>query len=145
MANSLVEQVRPLRLFIGALLFLQMLAFSMSCGGSSPTVPSPPPIPAANLVSQGDLRFPSCTSTGCTFEGEARNQAAGCATNVRGLTRLFDTTNQQLDSSEWTLARTRRIQPNEAFLYDGCCFRRSDIDKPGYYRTEVFWDNTSCS
>ena len=144
MVKQFGEKSHGHRRCLHTLLIAHAVVLGVSCGGSSPTTPSAPPTPA-NLVSEGDLRFPSCSSIGCSFEGEARNRGTGCATNVRGITRVFDNGNQQLDSKEWTLSRTRRIQPNEAFVYSGCCFRGSDVDTPGYYRTEIFWDNVACS
>ena len=119
---------------------LALLTFA--CGGDTPTTPS---IPPANLVSQGNLTFPSCSFDQCGFEGEARNFGAGCGTNVRGITRLFNSSNAQVAVSEWRLSASRTVRPNEAFLYSGCCFALRDANTTGFYRTEISWTDTRCS
>lgn len=125
------------RFALGAVMLSSVV---MACGGDSPSTPSPPPIPPANLVSQGTLTWDAFGD----YQGEAKNIGAGCASNVRGVTRRFrNGTNEPVGVDDWTY--DSNVRPNETFIYRGCCL--SGLC-PGfdtcYYRTEISWDNVRC-
>ena len=115
----------------------------LGCG--SPTAPSPPPVPAADLVSHGNLTFTTCLADLCSYQGEAVNNGAGCAVNVRGVTRLMNGDVQQA-VDDWILTPAQRIRPQEVFLYgDRFVFRRDILYvQGGTYLTSISWDNTPC-
>jgi len=122
---------------------------ALSCGDKSPTAPRVPPIPSARIETSGTLTYNACrdwVAPGgwlCNFKGEAKNEGQGCAINVRGITRLFDASNdKELAKSEWSLDAGRRINPGESFLYRGEIWV-ADV-KEHYYQTECFWDNVRC-
>jgi len=104
--------------------------------------PTRPPRRAA-LASRGALEF-SC-GLNCSYEGEAFNGGDGCATRVRGITRLLRADGSELANDEWQLAPQRRIVVGEAFLYGDRCFSLNDVNNMGSDRTEVVWDAASCN
>jgi hypothetical protein len=100
-------------------------------------------IAPAQLVARGTLSFPECFSDGtCDYQGEATNEGTGCASGVRGITRLFDSAEVEKARDEWT--RSGTVRPGDAFLYEGCCFDVDEIDASSLYRTEIFWTNVRC-
>jgi len=119
-----------------------------SCGGSAKP-PTAPDMSAAILPAQlnptGQMTFSACTDSGCPFEGEAANGGAGCAVNVRGVSRLLNQAGAETGRAEWSLPPTRRIAPGERFLYSGCCFTLAAASAPGTYHTTITWDNARCS
>lgn len=117
---------------------------TLGCGGGSNTPTAPQGPPSANLTLRGTLNFTSCVIGQCSFEGEGVNNGPGCATNVRGITRLMNTSNTEIARAAWNLASNRRVRPNEAFLYDGCCFTTTAANTPGSYVTEFTWDSIAC-
>lgn len=125
------------------LLAVAVLA-AVSCGGSkSPTAPPPPP--AADLRVSGNMTFSLCGQfSGCFFEGAAVNRAAGCAVNVRGVSKLFDSADIEKGRAEWALPTGRRINPGETFLYSGCCFSVSAVNTTVTYETQFAWDTVRC-
>jgi len=130
------------RRFSSALAVVALSAIALpllACGGDGPT--NPPP--RAFLASRGDLDFACGLS--CSYEGEGFNAGDGCAVRVRGVTRLLRPDGTELASDEWQLAPTRRVGVGESFLYGDCCFSVADVNNMGSYRTEIFWDETSCN
>ena len=115
------------------LLIVACLA-AAACGGDSPAAPS---ILPAQLVSRGHLTFESCFSFGCSYYGEAINTGSGCATNVRGVLRLFSEQDALVASNAWSYRE--RVRPNEVFIYGGCC-----VGQAFSYETTISWDNVSC-
>lgn len=109
----------------------------VACGGGS----SPPP--PAVLAAHGSLGF-SCQLDDCTFSGEATNNGAGCADNVRGITRLLDSSGGEIAREDWSLSPSRQIQAGETFLYQDCCFSLTEVSSMSSYQTDVFWNNVSC-
>ena len=120
-------------------LFAGILVAPLACDGDDYDSPMQP---HASLASRGALSF-SC-GVNCSYEGEAVNNGAGCADNVRGITRLLASNGSELANDEWQLAPARRINAGEAFLYGDCCFSLTDRNNMGSYRTEIFWDETTC-
>ena len=134
----MMERIRH-RLLLLAAIFGALVVPLVGCDDDSPTRP---PRRAA-LASRGALEF-SC-GLNCSYEGEAFNGGDGCATRVRGITRLLRADGSELANDEWQLAPQRRIVVGEAFLYGDCCFSLSDVNNMGSYRTELFWDDASCN
>jgi hypothetical protein len=112
------------------------------CGGSN--TPTAPAMPTANLSTQGNMTFSCSAFLGCTFQGEAKNTGQGCATNVRGVSRLLDPAGAEIDRADWNLVLSRKIRPAETFLYDGCCFTSIAVAAPGSYKTQLSWDDVGC-
>lgn len=121
-----------------ALLLGAPLASVAGCDGDSPSAPPR----SARLESRGAIDF-SC-GVNCSYEGEAVNQGVGCATRVRGITRLLRADGSELSNDDWQLAPERVIGIGEAFLYGDCCFAVTDVSGMGSYRTEAFWDDVPC-
>lgn len=120
-----------------------VVVFAASCGGS-PTQPTPA-IPAASIVTRGDMSFTACvTGAGCFYQGEAINNGSGCGANVRGVSRLLNAVGTEVGRADWSLTATRKINPSEAFLYDGCCFADAAIAVAATYKTDFSWDTVAC-
>jgi len=81
----------------------------------------------------------------CQFQGDARNTGAGCGTAVRGVVRFFNANQTQIGpASDWTLASTRILRPNEAFVYVATSQELSIVNAARTYRWEPSWTNVAC-
>jgi hypothetical protein len=98
--------------------------------------------PAANVRATGNLTFPGCSSEGkCTYEGRVTNDGPDCASNVRGVTHLFDASGQEIETQQWDiLGRVRRGETS----YTGCCFSKTAVDTYRTYRTDVAFEPLLC-
>lgn len=129
------------------LLMAVAMSVTMACGSSKiPTAPTPPPPPPADLVATGTLTISLCfpgsitgTST-CVYTGSALNNGAGCASNVRGSTLAFNSSNTQVGASQWTYANV--VRPGERFVYGG--FNLNVPSGSWTYNTQVSWSNVAC-
>lgn len=130
-----------LRLRRSAFTVFPVLLAGAACGGDTPTAPAPPP-PVANVRALANLSFPSCGLGGCTYQGLIINDGPDCATNVRGVTHLFDSDRTEIEAQQWSVPNRMRLA--EQVLYSGCCFRQSNANAPGTYRTDVFFDAVKC-
>jgi hypothetical protein len=121
----------------------------VGCGGSgSPAAPTPPPPPpAAQLVIDGDGAWRQCSSILglCIFQGGLRNTGAGCAGNVRGVTRFIDANGTQSAPFNWTLpAAAAVLRPNEVVAYQINAVPFALSTTSTRYQTEPAWDNVAC-
>ena len=82
----------------------------------SPTAPS---IQEALIITRpgSDLAF---LSVGGLAQGEIQNVGPGCASNVGGVTRLFDEANVQVAQLAWYFP-DRVVQSGETSFYEACC------------------------
>lgn len=129
-----------------ALALVPMVTLLAACGGSqSPVVASTPtPLPAANLVTSGAGTWLLC-AVNCVFQGDGRNLGSGCARDVRGVTRFYGASGEQLGSAfAWSLAATRTVRPNEAFVYLVTLVPTDINSRMRQYRSEVAWTNVAC-
>jgi len=126
---------------------LLLVAIFTAVCGASPTTPASSDQrgggpPAAAVRPSGTLTFPSCAADGtCTFQGEVTNDGPDCASNVRGVTRLFDASGQELEAKPWEiLGRVRR----GATSFTGCCFVRASVENYRTYRTDATFEPLLC-
>lgn len=112
------------------------------CSGSGATMAIPP----ASLVAEGQQTFDCPMSTDeCAHQGEAVNRSSvGCATEVRGVTRLIGPLNEVLATSRWELDPQRVIRTRERFEYEGCCLRFLHVMDSQTHSTELFWEDVLC-
>ncbi len=130
--------------FLSAVPVVVALALAVAACDDDDDPPAQPPPPAV-LSATGDLEFfCDLVALECEYEGEAINDGPGCATNVRGVTRLLDPMGAELDSDEWALDPARTIVSAESFLYHDCCFSIGDKENMGSYQTDIFWDDVRC-
>ena len=115
---------------------------STRAGLKEPTTSSATVSPAANVHATGNLTFSSCSSKGgCTYQGSITNDGPDCASNVRGVTHLFDASGKEIEKQEWEiLGRVRRGETS----YSGCCFSQTAADTYRTYRTDVSFDPLLC-
>jgi hypothetical protein len=133
------------------LLPLALLLGLVACGGSSPTAPpTPAPIPAANLGSDGAQgQWSLCAGPPfnvCNFSAGVRNSGPGCATNIRGVVRFLDGAGNQVGASvNWTApAAVVILRPNESFTFVMAGVASSFMTSAQTFRTEANWDNVRC-
>jgi hypothetical protein len=117
-----------------------LVALSAAVCGSTPTGPTQSP--AANVRATGSLAFASCSSEGgCTYQGLITNDGPDCASNVRGVTHLFDASGKEIETQQWDiLGRVRRGETS----YTGCCFSQTAVNTYRTYRTDVSFDALLC-
>lgn len=86
--------------------------------GSSPSAPTPQPIPAAHVAATGSSQWVNCLPVvnTCTFQAEIQNTGIGCAGNVRGTTRFANASGQALGSFNWTTGGGV-LRPRETYVY----------------------------
>jgi hypothetical protein len=122
---------------LGTLLLLSAAV----CGPSAPLQSATAGTPSANVHPTGALSFPSCTAEGCTFQGSVTNDGPDCASNVRGVTHLFDEPGKEIATQSWEiLGRLRRGDRT----YSGCCFSQAAVDAFRSYRTDVSFEPLPC-
>lgn len=133
------------------LVVMLSLAAIVSACGSSPTAPTPPPIPTANLSFMGNLNVTACTLAAAgnvyscfAYNGAATNTGGGCASGVRGVTTTYDvTTRAMIDASNWSYGNV--VRPNEQIVYNGLALRVvAPLTGGWYYTTTIAWDNVRC-
>lgn len=125
-----------------------LIALSAAVCGSTLTEPTPPAAgggtqsPSANVHATGNLSFSNCPSDGrCTYEGQVVNDGPDCASNVRGVTHLFDASGKEIEKQQWEiLGRVRRGQT----AYTGCCFSQPAVNAYRTYRTDVTFEPLAC-
>jgi hypothetical protein len=115
---------------------------SMQTGLTQSTTSNATVSPAANVRATGNLTFASCSSkNGCNYQGLITNDGPDCASNVRGVTHLFDVSGKELEMQKWEiLGRVRRGDTS----YTGCCFSQTAVDAHRTYRTDVSFDALPC-
>jgi hypothetical protein len=121
----------------------------VACGGSnrSPTTPTPPPIPPATLVLDGQAQWVDCFPTLglCVFRDGLRNTGTGCAANVRGVTRFIYAQNQESAPFNWNVPASAPIlRPNEVVAYQIAAVPYAIASTTTAYRTESSWDDVRC-
>lgn len=128
------------RLLIGVCLV------SLACGGDTPTQPSgPPPMPSARLEINGSLTYPAgCVGGLCLYQGELRNNGVGCASTVRGVTRLIAPDGRVISSDDWNLDASIVVRPNEAVIYRDCCLTQDAAREANRFTTQPAWTNVRC-
>lgn len=128
---------------------------------SAPTQPSAPtapaPIPGANITVPAEAVFdvPGCqvlrtlnaavglpTTTCLTFTGVLRNAGSGCASNVRGTTRISSDAGSVTGVGSWSYAGN--VRPNEQFVYSGGPITVPSGNSGFRYQTTPSWDNIRC-
>lgn len=114
------------------------------CGEETPAEPETTVTPA-NIVASGPWSWERCGST-CEFRGEARNTGMGCAADIRGVTRLYDSQGDQIGGAiSWRGAfLPDLVRPNEAFVYRTNTVASSVKDATQTYQSEAFWTNVRC-
>jgi hypothetical protein len=122
-----------------------LVALSAAVCGSTPTqstTSSTTQSPATNVRATGNLTFASCSSEGrCTYQGLITNDGPDCASNVRGVTHLFDASGKEIETQQWDiLGRVRRGETS----YTGCCFSQTAVNTYRTYRTDVSFDALLC-
>lgn len=111
------------------------------CGPSAPSSTGTGGSPSANVHATGKLSFPSCSAEGCMYQGTVTNDGPDCASNVRGVTHLFDASGKQLETQPWQiLGRVRRGETT----YRGCCFTQGSVDSHRGDRTDVSFESLLC-
>jgi hypothetical protein len=97
--------------------------------------------PSANVHATGKLAFTCSADGGCSYQGLVTNDGPDCASNVRGVTHLFDASGKEIASQAWKiLGRLRRGDAS----YEGCCFSQAAVDAYSSYRTDVAFDALLC-
>jgi len=118
-----------------------LVALSAAVCGSTRTGLTQSTTPAANLRATGNLTFASCSEGRCTYQGLITNDGPDCASNVRGVTHLFDASGKEIETQQWEiLGRVRRGETS----YTGCCFSQTAVDTYRTYRTDVSFDALLC-
>jgi hypothetical protein len=125
-----------------------LIALAAVVCGSSVTQPTPAAAhggtqsPSANVHATGDLNFANCTADGgCSYEGQIVNDGPDCASNVRGVTHLFDASGKEIEAQRWEiLGRVRRGNTS----YNGCCFSQAAVNAHRTYRTDVTFEPLPC-
>ena len=115
-----------------------------SCAGSIPTeATSPPTTPSTTVHAIGNLSFDSyAAGSDCKFQGLVINDGPECASNVRGVTHLFDASRKEIESRQWELAG--RIRPAEQRPFSGCCFSTRAVNAQVTSRTDVSFEVLPC-
>ena len=62
--------------------------------------------------------------SGWTFEAQGENVGQGCAATVKGTARFMDASGATLQTIEFSLDPSKRVQPAETFLFQGSCLTR---------------------
>ena len=97
--------------------------------------------PSANVRATGSLTFGTCSSDGCAYQGFVTNDGPDCASNVRGVTHLFDASGQEIAMQQWEiLGRVRGGQT----AYSGCCFSQAAVNAYRTFRTDVSFEALRC-
>ena len=97
---------------------------------------------AANVHATGKLSFTDCSPQGgCSYQGLVTNDGPDCASNVRGVTHLFDASGKELAAQQWEILG--RLRRGEA-AYQGCCFSQAAVDAYRSYRSDVSFDALPC-
>jgi hypothetical protein len=130
------------------ILVLAMLG-TAACGptptestATTTTIGQFPQEPNANVHASGSLTIQTCADGQCGFEGEVTNDGPDCASNIKGITHLFDESDQELESRSWVMdGRLRRGVPRP---FVGCCFSQSIINAYRRSRTDVTFDPLLC-
>src|SRR6266581_3480356 len=88
----------------------------------------------APTPSSSTRSWASCSEGRCTYQGLITNDGPDCASNVRGVTHLFDASGKEIETQQWEiLGRVRRGETS----YTGCCFSQTAVDTYSTYRTDV--------
>lgn len=127
---------------------LFVVVFSAAVCGSTPTEPTQSMMsitsqsPEAKVRAIGNLTFSSCSADGkCQYQGLITNDGPDCASNVRGVTHLFDASGKEIETQEWDiLGRVRRGETP----YTGCCFSQAALNAYRTYRTDVSFNALLC-
>jgi hypothetical protein len=137
-------------------LILVAALLASACGSSSPAAPTaaappPPPAPTANIVATAQGNWTSCLPAiggfagACSFQGEATNSGAGCAIDVRGVTRFYNSASVQLGTTAaWTLTGSRIVRPGESFAYLTSSEDLPTVNAVSTYQTQPSWTNVAC-
>jgi len=128
-------------------LFLYAFLLSLTaCGSSTPSAPTPQPIPAARVMQTGSNQWVSCLPivNTCTFQAEIKNIGIGCAGNIRGTTRFGDATGATLGTFNWTTGGGL-MRPQETYVYaiPGVPFAIA-YGQGTTFTTQPAWDNVRC-
>ena len=128
-----------------------LLVFCAACA-KSPTTPSQPaptpqPPPAAKLEMAGRMSIENCVFTGetfvCDFTAPARNAGAGCAANIRGVTKTYRPKPFDVVLATITWNYGTMVRANEAFTYRGSGAIVTQED--GWtYSTDFQFDSVAC-
>ncbi len=113
------------------------------CCNDSPLGPTT--VFEALLELRGDLLVSNCFPAGiddtCDFEGEITNVGAGCAADVRGITRTFED-GVEVGRAAWLLQFD--VRPGEIVLYNGTGLLVPPLPIDWTFDTEIFWNNVAC-
>ena len=125
-----------------------VLLSSICCGegANSPGGPSGPPQPesGANLVVASSLTFGTCSTPGCEYAIEYRNDGVGCANNLRGKVRSYQL-ESLLETDDWFLDASIVVEPGDSIRIEDCCFSRDTVQRQTRFTSEQFWNNVSCN
>lgn len=131
---------------------LAVLCALLAAGcGSSPTAPTPAPIPTAVLQITGQGSWTLCTSfNDCLFTASIQNTGAGCATNTTIVARFFDANNVQLGSDVQMGASGslsgRTIRPGEIVPIVSLIPVQANVTtKVQSYRLFPTWSDVRCA
>src|SRR5262249_52036767 len=88
-----------------------------SAATCAPTHPTPSTTTSAKVHAVENLSFPSCSSDGrCLYQGFIFNDGPDCASNVRGITHLFDASGHEIEAQQWEIGG--RVLPTQS-QYNG--------------------------
>jgi len=124
---------------------LACLVLACADAGEFPSGPVAPPTPesSANVVASSGLSFGLCTTPGCQYFIEYRNEGTGCANSLRGTIRLYED-ETLLESDDWWLESTLLLKPGDSAPVEDCCFTPDGVRRRTRFATETFWNNVPC-